>query len=336
MRRARLIETGEAYYHVMSRVVDRQFVLNDDEKERFRKLLRRVEAFSGVDVLTYASLGNHVHALLCVPEREDISDAEWIKRVKALYTKPQALDIIDHFTRLREQGYEDAALAYRQRFTDRMYDLSEFVKTLKQRFTQSYNRRHGRKGTLWEERYKSILVEGSQHALSTIAAYIDLNAVRAGLVEDPGQYRYCGYGEAVGGSRQARRGLQRVMQSEDQSGAWSSVHAAYRKLVYSEGQARGVSETGGPTKPGFGEKQVDAVLKANGKLTGQQALHCRVRYLSDGLVLGSRAYVDDIFHRHRRRFSAKRQTGARPMRWVDFGGLCTARRLQLDVISISP
>lgn len=35
MRQGRLTETREAYYHVMSRVVDRQFVLNDDEKERF-------------------------------------------------------------------------------------------------------------------------------------------------------------------------------------------------------------------------------------------------------------------------------------------------------------
>jgi putative transposase len=169
VRQGRLTESRESYYHVMSRVVDRQFVLNDDEKERFRKLLRRVEGFSGVDVMTHSVLGNHFHALLHVPEREDISDTEWIKRVKALYTKPQALDIIDQFTRLREQGHEDAALAYRQRFTDRMYDLAEFVKTLKQRFTQSYNRRHGRKGTLWEERYKSILVEGSANALSTIS-----------------------------------------------------------------------------------------------------------------------------------------------------------------------
>jgi putative transposase len=160
--------------------------------------------------------------------------------------------------------------------------------------------------------------------------------VRAGLVDDPGQYRYSGYGEAVGGSRQARRGLAQVMQSQDQSGTWSSVHAAYRKLVYTEGQARGVSETGGPTKPGFRAEEVDAVLKADGKLTMQQALHCRVRYLSDGLVLGSRSYIDEVFRRHRQRFSAKRQTGARPMRSVDFGGLCTARRLRLDVISISP
>ena len=47
-----------------------------------------------------------------------------------------------------------------------MYDLGEFMKTLKQRLTQSYNGQHGRKGTLWEERYKSILVEGSANALS--------------------------------------------------------------------------------------------------------------------------------------------------------------------------
>ena len=179
-------------------------------------------------------------------------------------------------------------------------------------------------------------MRGSSNALTTMAAYIDLNPVRAGLVEDPGAYRYCGYGEAVGGSRQARRGLGQVMQAQDKSGPWSTVHAAYRKLVYTEGQARGVNETGGPTRPGFRAGQVEAVLNANGKLTRQQALHCRVRYLSDGLVLGSRAYVDDIFHRHRQRFSPKRRTGARPMRELDLGGLCTARRLRLDVVSISP
>jgi REP element-mobilizing transposase RayT len=127
MRRGRLTETGEAYYHAMSRVVDRQFVLNNDEKERFRKLLRRVEGFSGVDVLTFCVLDTHFHALLHVPEREDISDVEWIKRVKRLYTRQQALDIVGQYTRLREQGHEAAARQYRQQFTDRMYDLGEFM-----------------------------------------------------------------------------------------------------------------------------------------------------------------------------------------------------------------
>jgi len=168
-----------------------------------------------------------------------------------------------------------------------------------------------------------------------MAAYIDLNPVRAGLVEDPGAYRYCGYGEAVGGSRAARRGLREVMLSQDHAGPWSSVHAAYRKLVYAEGEARGLTETDGPVKSGFKSATVEAVFKAGGKLTRRQAMQCRIRYLSDGLVLGSRAYVEDVFQRHRGRFSAKRRSGARAMRGLDLDGLCTARRLRLDVVTAS-
>lgn len=46
-----------------------------------------------------------------------------------------------------------------------------------------------------------------------MASYIDLNAVRAGLVSDSKEYRYCGYGEAVGGDKEAREGLRHVMLS---------------------------------------------------------------------------------------------------------------------------
>jgi putative transposase len=52
-----------------------------------------------------------------------------------------------------------------------------------------------------------VLLERSEHSLATMAAYIDLNPVRAGMVRDPKDYRYCGYGEAVGGRGQARKGL---------------------------------------------------------------------------------------------------------------------------------
>ena len=41
-------------------------------------------------------------------------------------------------------------------------------------------------------------MENSREALAMVGAYIDLNAVRAGIVEDPKDYRFCGYGEAVG------------------------------------------------------------------------------------------------------------------------------------------
>ena len=88
-----------------------------------------------------------------------------------------------------------------------MWDVSVFMKLLKQRFTQWFNQQWGRKGTLWEERFKSVLVEGAGEVLATMAAYIDLNPVRAGIVKDPADYRWCGYAEATAGSRRAQRGL---------------------------------------------------------------------------------------------------------------------------------
>jgi hypothetical protein len=53
MRAARIIGEGMSYYHGMSRVIERAFVLSDDEKERFRILLRKTASFSGVTVLTH-------------------------------------------------------------------------------------------------------------------------------------------------------------------------------------------------------------------------------------------------------------------------------------------
>lgn len=58
-----------------------------------------------------------------------------------------------------------------------MHDLSEFMKTVLQRFTLWFNRTHQRTGTLWEEGFKSVIVE-SGTAARTMAAYIDLNPVR--------------------------------------------------------------------------------------------------------------------------------------------------------------
>ena len=79
----------------------------------------------------------------------------------------------------------DAAEEMRTKLLSRMGDVSVFMKELKQRFSIWYNKSHRRYETLWAERFKSVLVEGSRSALRTVAAYIDLNPVRAGLVEDP-------------------------------------------------------------------------------------------------------------------------------------------------------
>ncbi|MBM4164600.1 MAG: hypothetical protein FJ222_09215, partial [Lentisphaerae bacterium] len=156
------------------------------------------------------------------------------------------------WTLWRKQGLESLVQADLERLRARMYDVSEFVKTVKQRFSQWYNRREGRAGTLWEDRFKSVMIEPPSHAqrerqgvgaLATMAAYIDLNAVRAGLASDPKDYRWCGYGEAVAGRKRAREGLAAVYGVENQE-RWRTVAARYRLMVYATGTESGLSESG--------------------------------------------------------------------------------------------
>jgi hypothetical protein len=221
-----------------------------------------------------------------------------------------------------------------------MYDVSAFVKTVKQRFSQWYNRREGRAGTLWEERFKSVMVEPPSHtvreredvgALATLAAYIDLNAVRAGIVKDPKEYRWCGYGEAVAGRERAREGLTAVMGG---NGSWRQVAANYRLLLYTAGEEQGVAENGtAAAKAGISAEKVAQVVRERGELPLQQVLRCRVRYFSDGMAIGSRGFVNEVFRLHRGNFGPKRQDGARPMRFAAWGGLCAARDLRLAPIS---
>ena len=330
MRVSRIKEEGAAHYHIMSRIVDRQMLMNPSEKEYFRKLMRAVEAFSGCQVITHATLNNHWHCLVHVPERQPVSDEELLIRLRHLYSRIEVQGVAEALQYHRANGHERAAEAIKARYTCRMYDLSEFVKTLKQRYTQSYNRRHGRKGTLWEERYKSVLV-GGRGALLTIAAYIDLNAVRARIVEEPGSYRFCGYGEAVGGSRAAREGIMTLFEHLDHKSDWQEAARLYRQQLFVRGE-----QPAEDPKPGFSPEAVQAVLDSGGTLPKGQALRCRVRYFSDGVILGSRSFVDEAFKRHRDYFSPNRTTGARAMKHGRGGGLCPAGRLRMSVIQVPP
>jgi REP element-mobilizing transposase RayT len=234
MRTARFkVDAGvdEAVYHVMTRTVNGEHLLDDVAKEVLRKQLWQVADFCGVQVLTFALMSNHFHVLVRVPQRKEISDAELIRRWKVLYPKPnrnQELELA--LVQKRMQEGSDEVMAWRERQLNRMGDVSMFMKLLKQRFAVWYNRSHSRFGTLWAERFKSVLVEARGKALSTMAAYIDLNPVRAGLVDDPKDYRFCGYAEAVVGNRMAQHGLNRVT-----GGRKGDTLAAYRQMLFGKG-----------------------------------------------------------------------------------------------------
>ncbi len=325
------------YYHCLSRVVDRRFIFGAPEKERFVALLRECERFCRVRVLTYCVMSNHFHILVEVPKRPDsLPDPEQIladlKRLSG-YQFPGA--VRQRFEMYRNAGDHGGLAAYLATFHARLYDVSAFMKLLKQRFTQWYNGRQGRKGTLWEERFKSVLVEGAGEALVTMATYIDLNPVRAGIVKDPKDYRWCGYAEALAGRKQARAGLQFLVTTlrggREESSSCSLE--TYRHQLYLDGDERreSVRPDGSPARGALSAGEVEEVLKAKGRLPVSEYLRCRVRYFCDGAVFGGREFVEGIFQAHRDRFGARRKTGARAMRGLSDRALFTVRDLKQSV-----
>src|SRR5262245_52026397 len=75
-----------AYYHCLSRVVERQFIFGELEREQFVRYLREYESFCGVRILTYCILSNHFHLLIEVPSKpkEPLSAEELIAKLQAL------------------------------------------------------------------------------------------------------------------------------------------------------------------------------------------------------------------------------------------------------------
>lgn len=345
MRKPRLLGIGRSYYHVVSRVVDRQMVFAARDKEVFRKILRNQEAFSGVKVVTYCLMSNHFHLLLEVPDKESLpplDEAGLLALLPLLYDGEAVEGVKQELERARLAGDEAWHQEILDRYERRRGDLSLFLKEVKLRVTIYMNQRLGRTGTLWEGRFKSVLVEDCERALLTIAAYIDLNPIRAGIVSRPEDYRWCGYAEAVAGGksgRLAREGLSSMLAEavgdSDLHRDWTATQARYRMFLFEEGREMAPApEFGSPGRRGFGEKEIEAVVAQSGMLPVAAALRKRVRYFCDGAVLGSTAFVNAVFEREqtlRRRFGDKRTSGARRMRGADWGDLRVLRDLQKDV-----
>ncbi len=277
MRKPRLKNEGEGFYHVTSRCVDRTFRFKDAEKTHIVDQMKRMGKFCGVEIGTYAIMSNHFHILLHVLEPKELTDDELCGRVAALYGTKKAEALRCDWKIWRQAG-NAASLEQleksRQSYLHRMGDLSTYMKELKQWISRDYNKAHDRKGTLWEERFWSCLLEDSAETLTSVAAYIDRNAVRAGIVRRPEDYRWCGYAEAHAGRNEAQRTLASLFR---QNIDWATAEERYAWLL------RPVTGTAG----GAFEERNPVFTRA--------------------LAMGSREFILETYARFPKVFTAKKQ-----------------------------
>ena len=287
-------------YHVMSRTALDGFPFKDAEKDQLVRVIKRFSMIYAVDVLGMAIMSNHFHILAQISPGFMLSDDEVKRRFILLYNKGTEFP----------EGQLDA---FRERFSS----LSHYVKDIKQTFSRIYNQQKKRKGTLWGERFKSVIVEKGSTVINCLA-YIDLNAVRAGIVKRPEDYRWCSIGYHVqAGNKDDFLSLDFGLA---EFGVGNSQRLKkYREYLYHAGalDKRGKAKI---------SKKVLAEESAEGfELDRIRRFRYRTRYFTDSGVIGSKAFVLETYEVYKDRFFASRERV--PKRVKGINGMYSLKRL---------
>ena len=106
----------------------------------------RVAYFSCVEVLAYCVMSNHFHILAYIPAPRDLSEEEVLARARALYFGEKLAEFEREWAAVVRCGDAERRRRFLALFTRRMWNASEFMKTLKQSSSQSFNARRLNKG----------------------------------------------------------------------------------------------------------------------------------------------------------------------------------------------
>ncbi len=204
-----------------------------------------------------------------------------------------------------------------------MLNIENFIvmKELKQAFSWYYNKRHNRRGTLWGERFKSVMVENGETLINCLA-YIDLNPVRAAIVERPEDYRWNSLGYHVQTNNRGNFLSTDFGLKEFNVRSKKERIRRYRRYVY---------EAGSLNQPAKGSVKVieDRVLekqRSRGvEISKSVGLRYRPRYFTDSGIIGSKEFVSNNYKRFKNLFESKHEKKPKPIKGLD--GIYSLKRL---------
>ncbi len=260
------------YYHCMNRVAGEKdwFPFGDTEKEYFAYLIKKFTKLYTIEVISYCIMSNHFHIVLWAPGHH-LSAEDTCRRYNRFYKKKYGLtpDMAEECEKIAE----------------RMRDISKFLSEIQQNFTKWYNQKHNRRGTLWGERFKSVIIEKSSALWNTIK-YIELNPIRAGIVDDPADYRFSSWGAWSGSGKhpfpaQFHKHMRRYHGEMAKDWKIEEIEKRLRKDMYYT-----------IAKEQEDLKAMESVLQTDGRIGLGLMFLRRCNYYTDSLILGSKRFIE--------------------------------------------
>lgn len=235
-RKALISLADTPYYHITSRCVRRAYLCGVDHysghnyEHRRQWVVDRIRLLStlfAIDVCAYAVMSNHYHLVLklCPEQLDELSDDDIMDRWCTLFKGPL---LIQNYRRGEDlQPFERAAISeicnvWRQKLAS----ISWFMRCLNQPIARQANLEDQCTGKFWESRFNSQALK-SDEALLSCMAYVDLNPVRAGIVDTPENSEFTSIRERI----QPEFDLQKAVDDQTECGDLRDFQLSLKPLL---------------------------------------------------------------------------------------------------------
>lgn len=300
-----VVKNEQAVYHVMSRTALDGYPLGDIEKEFLVDVIRKKSKHYFVDIPGFCIMGNHFHLLARMLPETGFTDEDIRERFGSYAGNSDMVPTDEDISRFRVKWG----------------NVSEFTREIKLELARYYNKRHNRRGYFWGVRFKSVLVENGETLINCLA-YIDLNPIRAGLVERPEDYRWCSLAYHVQTDNKDNfLSLDFGLREFGHMDASSRLQY-YRRYVYEAGAIPR------PDKPAA--KTIDGAIVENERsrefnLDRIQRFRYRTRYFTDSGIIGTKAFVAAQYQHFKNLFPSKSERTPKPV--TGLTGMFSLKRL---------
>jgi putative transposase len=304
-RTARMIIPDEqAVYHVMSRTALEGLPIGAVENDYLLKLIQRFSKLYFTEIIGFCLMNNHFHLLVKMLPEGDFSDRDIRKRFTQHYGE--------------ETYFVEGQMPF---WRQKLSNLSEFIRDIKVNFARFYNRRHGRRGYFWGDRFKSVIVDKGETLVNCLA-YIDLNPLRAGIVEKPEEYRWSSIGYHVQTNNKDKFLSTDFGYEEFNVRSEKARIRLYRKYLYEAGsidrQDKGNIQLIDP-------RVLAREKKKNFEITKASRLRYRTRYFTDSGIIGSKEFVSIHYQQFKHLFQSKNEKKPKPIHGLS--GMYSLKRL---------
>jgi len=270
------------FYHLRARIIGpRHFY--PFEKPRIKRMilhyLRKFLKLYFCDLVDFTLMGNHLHLILRFQPYRRLSQRELERRARDYYHRP-----VDRPQTPRQW----------RRFNRRLFDVSEFMRNLDGAIARDYNDTNDRRGSLFIDRFGASILTTPADVINCMI-YLDLNPVRAGLVDRPEDWEWGATRYRVEGGDPHLVSLRELMPGR----SLEERRQEYKWRLYWRGSVGGEE----------GKRQIpDEVIEAEirrGAEYGQDLE--RQRWLTQGVVIGGYDTVAQWLEKLRRRMIYRRQ-----------------------------